>query len=144
MIGHRIESARITPSSAEIIFGPGSNDGRSRFAIDENHVVAFAEPTEVRDRINVVDRQIAADVVAAPSGFQNYIVELAVQVYGRVGGQEAVVAVAQIHCPSRRIHASPVRMKSKRILVNRVMLLVIDVEIQRTDDFGSLVFKGHT
>ena len=64
------------PCAVEVVLGAGAVDGGHGVAVDEDHVVAFAEP----EVLVLLDGVGDADEVAAAGGFEKDVIALAVQI----------------------------------------------------------------
>ena len=74
------------PRAVDVVFRAGADDGGLRFIVDENHVVAFAEPV-----VGVLqDAQGDAHQMAAPARFGEDVVVLAVGIQFLLAGGERV------------------------------------------------------
>ena len=118
-----------TPCRVEIILHARSVQGRRpRLPIDENHVVAFAVPVPFPRIAQVVDIEVAADVMALTDRVQNDIVAAA----GRILAAEFVVGVIHpvVRYPVGRIFPVPLGMESQLLLRQLIVGFVIHIEIK--------------
>lgn len=125
------------PGGVEIILGAGAVESWPGFAIDQEHVVAFAVP----DGAGVGDVIVDSDVVALALGFEEEVV-------GGVGGVGLVV-----------VEEGPLVLIGGRVVGGGELLVVpsvegddflaeaggfvvIDVVVEAVDGGGGLVFEG--
>ena len=71
----------IVPGGTEIILGSGAVEtGGPGLPVNNDLVVPFSKPGDVRDGIDVVNTEIAADLMAFSLGLQDHIIAGAIQI----------------------------------------------------------------
>ena len=100
-------------------------------AVDEDHVVAVTEPVLVRYGVDVVDGEVAADVVAPAGRIQDDVVLLPVEVGRSMHLFEAEAGSRQIESPSGGVLPAPLGVEAQEVILGGVMLLVVHVVVER-------------
>ncbi len=144
------------PGCVEVVFGARAvQSRRPGLAVDEDHVVAFAVPVEGVEqagrigpqrvwhdrpgqlsgpvaRAQVVDVQVAADVVTGTFRFEDDIVARAV----RIRAAKGPVRIVQVRVGNalRRILTAPLGMETAQVVVDLVVQLIVDVVVENQVD----------
>ncbi len=135
-----IFAGRVAPGRAEIILRPCAvQAGRPRFTVDEEHVIPFSRPAEARHRIQMIDAEIAADIMPFTHGIHKHIVAVTRQIFNLIYFLVGIIGLVlpvmlqlqgcQVDRPLCRILPAPGSMEVEAVLRN-LLLHIINIEIE--------------
>ncbi|MNC07340.1 hypothetical protein D3C75_548850 [compost metagenome] len=113
--------------------------GRPWFAVDEEHIIPFARPAEARHRIQVVNAEVAADIMPFPHSIHKHIVLVTGQILKLIHFLVGIIGLVlpvmlqlqgrQIERPPGRILPAPGSMKVEAVLRD-LLFHIVDIEIE--------------